>query len=117
MVKGRWTAVTAFTSMERAIPTGHAEERFCRFHEVVLPKPKVEFHNRICGNFEPSEIYSAHNPLRQFVTVAKRFAWFGADLEPGILYEFSYNEPPGIAKSVVLRVPDYQNDTWTKPSA
>jgi hypothetical protein len=98
-------------------PDGHGEERCCRFHESVLPKPQIEFNNRICGNFEASEAYFAHNRGRQFVTVARRFAWFGADLEPGVLYEFCCNEPPGITKSAVLRVPDYQNDTWTKPSA
>jgi hypothetical protein len=100
-----------------AYPDGHAEERLCRFHETVLPKPNVEFNNRICGNFQPSDLYFTHNPLRQFATGARRFAWFGADLEPGVLYEFSYNDPLGVTKSAVLRVPDYQNDTWAKPSA
>jgi hypothetical protein len=95
-------------------PDGHGEERLCRFHQTVLPKAKVEPNNRICGNFEPSELYYAHNPSRQFFTLARRFAWFGIDLEPGVLYEFCYNEPPKIRKSAVLRIPDYQNRTWTK---
>jgi hypothetical protein len=100
----------------RGYPEGHGEERLCRFHQTVLPKAKVEANNRICGNFEPSELYYAHNPLRQFITLARRFAWFGIDLEPGVLYEFCYNHPPGIAKSAVLRIPDYHHDSWTKPT-
>src|SRR3954470_24134832 len=95
-------------------PDGFGEERLCRFHHTVLPKPRVEHNNRICGNFEPSELYYAHNPSREFVTLSRRFAWFGIDLEPGILYEFCYNHPPGITKSAVLRTPDYQHRTWTK---
>jgi hypothetical protein len=100
----------------KGYPDGHAEEKLCRFHQIMLPEPKVEYNNRICGNFEPSELYFGHNPLRQFFTLARRFAWFGIDLEPGVLYEFCYNQPAGITKSAVLRIPDYHNDTWEKPS-
>ena len=97
-------------------PDGHAEERLCRFHETVLPKPKGEYNNRICCNFEPNELYFAHNPSRQFFPLARRFAWFAIDLEPGVLYEFCYNMPAAISKTTVLRVPDYQNRTWKKPN-
>lgn len=97
-------------------PGGHGEERLCRFHQTILPKAKVQANNRICGNFDASELYCAHNPLRQFCTLARRFAWFGIDLEPGVLYEFCYNQPPGITKLAVLRIPDYQNLTWNKPT-
>src|SRR6266446_229331 len=97
-------------------PDGHAEERLCRFHQTVLPKPKLAYHNRICGNFEPNESYGQHGSLGQFFTLARRFAWFGTDLEPGVLYEFSYNHPPGITVSAVLRIPDYQNGAWKKPA-
>jgi hypothetical protein len=96
-------------------PDGHGEERLCRFHQTVLPKAKADYKNRICGNFEPNQAYYADNPLRQYFTLARRFAWFGADLEPGVLYEFGYNDPPGITKSAVLRIPDYHHDTWMKP--
>ncbi len=98
-------------------PDGHGAERLCRFHQTVLPKGKVEHHNRICGNFQPDELYYAHNPNRQFCPLLRKFAWFGIDLEPGVLYEFGYNQPKGITKSAVLRIPDHHNDTWTKPSA
>jgi hypothetical protein len=100
----------------KGYPDGFSEERLCRFHETLLPKPKVTSYNRICGNFEPNDLFRAHNRgLGQLITLARRFAWFGTDLEPGVLYEFSYNHPPGITKSAVLRIPDYHNNTWTKP--
>lgn len=97
-------------------PDGFGEQRLCRFHETILPKPKDESNNRICGNFEPNEAFRADNPSHPFITVARRFAWFGIDLEPGALYEFCYNQAPGITKSAVLRVPDYQNHIWQKPN-
>lgn len=100
----------------KGYPDGHGEERFCRFHETVLPKAKISYNNRICGNFEPNTAYLEHTSFGQFFTLARRFAWFGTDLEPGVLYEFCYNQPPGITKSVVLRVPDYQNNAWMKPN-
>lgn len=55
-------------------PEGFGGERFCRFHQAVLPKPKVAHNNRICGNFQPGELYYAHNPSREFSTLARRFA-------------------------------------------
>jgi hypothetical protein len=33
-------------------------------------------------------------------------------MEPGVLYEFSYNDPEGVKRTAVLRTPDYQNDCW-----
>jgi hypothetical protein len=97
-------------------PDGFGEQRLCRFHETILPKAKTESNNRICGNFEPGDAYRAYISRHQFITTARRFAWFGIDLEPGVLYEFCYNEPPKITKSAVLRIPDYQNLSWRKPS-
>ena len=100
----------------KGYPDGHAQERLCRFHQTVLPRPREDQNNRICANFEASDVYHDHNPPRRFVTLGRRFAWFGTDLEPGVLHEFHYNDPPGITKSAVLRIPDYGNGTWMKPS-
>lgn len=85
----------------------------CGFHGVPLPRPDCEHSNRICCNFEPNEVYFQHND--SLFPPARRFAWFGADLKPGALYEFPYNEPSAIKKSSVMRVPDYENGTWRKP--
>jgi hypothetical protein len=97
-------------------PEGFGEERLCKFHQVVVPKGNVPHNNRICCNFEPNEGYYRDNPLRQYITLARRFAWFGIDMEPGVLYEFCYNQPPGITKIAVLRIPDYQARGWKKPT-
>jgi hypothetical protein len=97
-------------------PDGFGEERMCHFHETVLPKAKDESKNRICCHFEPNRGYWRDNPSSRFSTVARRFAWFGADMEPGVLFEFCYNNPPGITKTAVLRIPDYHDDTWKKPT-
>jgi hypothetical protein len=97
-------------------PDGHAEARLCRFHETILPKPRMADNNRICGNFEPSAVYGQHGGGEQFCTLARRFAWFGADLKPGVLYEFSQYAPPEITELAVLRIPDYHNRTWIKPA-
>ena len=97
-------------------PDGHAEERYCRFHQAMLPKPKDATNNRICCHFEPNEAYQRDNPSRKFNTVARRFAWFGTNMEPGVLFEFGYNTPPEITRTAVLRIPDYHNDTWKKPN-
>lgn len=98
-------------------PDGHGEERMCRFHQTVLPKAKVEYHNRICCHFGPNGTYHKHNVLGQFLPLVRRFAWFGIDLEPGVLYEFPYPNSRAITKSAVLRIPDFRNATWKKPSA
>src|SRR6266566_6668468 len=92
----------------KGYPDGHYEERRCRFHETVLPKTKLPYHNRICCNFEPNDTYRQHEGLRDFIPLPRKFAWFGEDLEPGVLYEFSQYHPPGITALAVLRVPDYQ---------
>jgi len=49
------------------------------------------------------------------MTEARRFAWFGIDLEPGVLFEFSYLDPAGIKKSAVLRILD-GGRTWRMPT-
>src|SRR4051812_9544644 len=72
----------------------HGDERLCRFHEVILPKAKDPRNNRICGNFEPSELYRAHNPFPDFCPLVRRFAWFGINLEPGVLMSFFTSSHP-----------------------
>lgn len=97
-------------------PDGHGEERRCHFHQTVLPKATADYLNRICCHFDPNETYELHNGLGQFAPLVRRFAWFGVDLEPGVLYEYSYPHPPSIAQLKVLRIPDYENDTWQTPT-
>jgi hypothetical protein len=96
---------------------GKGEERACAYHQVILPKPKDESNNRICGNFAPNGLWYRDNKYLEFFTLVRQFAWFGIDLEPGVLYEYSYNDPPGMIKLAVLRIPDYEHPHWTKPNS
>ena len=97
-------------------PEGSSEEGLCKFHEVILPPPNTKYDNRICCHFEPNASFHRDNPFPQFMPLARQFAWFGIDMEPGVLYEFQYNQPPGITKTSVLRVADYASGTWKKPN-
>jgi hypothetical protein len=93
-------------------PEGFGEQHLCRFHAQILPPANNGNSNRICGNFEPNAGYLRDNRYPQFFTLARRFAWFGINMEPGTLYQFQYNYPPGITELSVLRLPDYHNDGW-----
>ena len=87
----------------------------CRFHAASLPASQL---NRICCHFEASPLLLEESGARSlFAPVARQFGWFGADVEPGVLYEFSYNDPPSIKRLVVLREPDYAAYRWKPPSA
>jgi len=78
---------------------------FCHFHKIDLPLPKGVHNNRICCHFEANNDYWLDNPGK-FCPPARRFAWFGIDLKPGVLYEFGYNDPEGIKESSVMKEPD-----------
>jgi hypothetical protein len=93
-------------------PDGWTEERRCKFHQTMLPKPSSEHLNRFCCHFEPNQTYCEDNLGMQFFPVVRRFAWFGIDLEPGVLYEFPYPAPHEAKKLAVLRIPDFQNIRW-----
>ena len=84
----------------------------CAFHDAELPPSNA---NRICCHFDPSQLFLDDNGAgAEFWPVARRFAWFGQDLEPGVLYEFDYPNPPSIRRLIVLRDPDYSNWSWQK---
>ena len=87
----------------------------CGFHGVDLPDTSKEHHNRICCHFEPNDAYHRDNPMPQFSPLVQRFAWFGIDMKPGVLYEFFYNDPPGIREAAVMREPDYHGGGWKEP--
>ncbi len=94
----------------------HVCLRGCIIGSARLSVTLVASNNRICCHFEPNESYQRDNPSRKFNTVARRFAWFGTNMEPGVLFEFFYNTPPQITRTAVLRVPDYHNNTWKRPN-
>jgi hypothetical protein len=91
------------------------EAAACGFHGAALPASEL---NRICCHFEASALLSQHGRSSSlFAPPARQFAWFGADLKPGVLYGFLYNEPPSIKKLAVLREPDFDTCGWKPPSA
>ena len=81
----------------------------CSFHGVTLPVSPT-YDNTICCNFEPAGSYWRDNSV--YIPPARRFAWFGRDLEPGVLYAFPYNAPEAVEPLAVLRVPDYERGGW-----
>ena len=93
-------------------PEGFSQARYCNYHKVKLPLPKREHNNRICCNFTPNLAFEHDNLFPHFIPLARRFAWFGIDMQPGVLYEFPYNQPPDIMQTAVLRVPDYNTGSW-----
>jgi len=101
MANGKGALACHYCRNERA---GH-----CDYHQAALPIQST-LGNLICGNFEPNEDYwrdnNSHSPP------ARRFAWFGSDLKPGVLYEFHYNAPETIRELTVLREPDCQTGGW-----
>ena len=76
----------------------------------LAARAKAEPLNRVCCHFEPDEAYWRHNHLWSPPT--RRFAWFGRDLEPGVLYLFGYNTPNKIEGFLRLQTPDYSANTW-----
>gem|GEM_PF-102133 len=94
-------------------PDGFGERRMCLFHEQFLPAARVKHHHRICAHFL-SDMDFKRRCAYDGMTEARRFAWFGIDLKPGVLYEFGYNNPEGIETSAVLRI--MEGGKWRTPT-
>jgi len=95
-------------------PDGYGETASCQYHGVSLPISDSEHYlNRICIHFEPDCTYWKDSTI--FTPPARRFTWFGRELDPGVLYMFSYNTPDKIDREVVLRVPDHQTGDLKMP--
>jgi hypothetical protein len=63
----------------------------CLLHKQEIPQPSEPSGHLICCHFEPSDSYWKVN--HDWMPPARRFSWFGTDLESGHLYEFSYPDP------------------------
>jgi hypothetical protein len=81
----------------------------CSHWKVEIPAAEPPGSHRICADFSPNEDYERHNRPRmeyrgQTTTesVRQRISWFGIDLKPGVLYVFSYNNPPGLRAMMQL---------------
>ena len=95
---------------DKGYPDGYGQPAKCLYHGVTLPAPQPEWANRVCCHFEADETYWRHNHF--WTPPARRFGWFGKDLEAGVLYMFGYNSPEKIEGSVRLRTPDYHANDW-----
>ena len=94
----------------RGYPDGLGVSVVCRYHNVLLPAPEPSYSNRVCCHFEPDVTYWRDNGF--WSPPAWRFARFGRDLLPGVLYQFGYNTPDQIEREIVLRSPDYSSLKW-----
>ena len=76
------------------------EQGFCEFHRANLPATNWE--HRLCSNFSPNEYYFRDNPIFEMegkskrISAEERFSWFDIQLQPNVLYVFSYNDPRSI---------------------
>ena len=85
----------------------------CLFHQKELPQVTEDGWHRLCINFQANETYYSESPsYHLFTPPVRQFARFGAELEPGVLYEYSYAKPKDIRKLCVLRLPDYHKFGW-----
>jgi hypothetical protein len=79
----------------------------CDYWSVDLPGTSGGRH-RICGRFVPNLVYERDN--RVFIersggtheSVKERMSWFGIELKTAMLYDFSYNYPPGLTELMPL---------------
>jgi len=72
------------------------EKRMCQHHKQEISLASDPGGHMICCHFEPSEQYWKEN--HDWMPPARRFSWFGVDLEAGYLYEFSYPDPKSAKK-------------------
>jgi hypothetical protein len=72
------------------------EMRHCQYHNDDITPPKENGGHMICCHFSASELYWKEN--YEWMPPARRFAWFGIDLEAGYLYEFPYPNPEHAVK-------------------
>lgn len=82
------------------------EEGRCTYWDVELPTLRD---HRICAEFVPTEAYERDNRATMQhhgetieESVQRRKSWFGIELERGVLYDFGYNNPPGITALLKL---------------
>ena len=92
----------------------------CQFHQSDLPAATSPGNHRFCIHFQPSELFFSESRLTIFRPVAAQFARFGAELSPGVLYEYgalsARQYPKPVQQLAVLRLPDYEHLSW-KPVA
>jgi hypothetical protein len=85
----------------------------CLFHEKSLPKPSEGTQHRFCINIIANEQwYSEQGGMHIFFPFLRQVARFGAELEPGILYEYHCQVATSLKRLASLREPDYKKIGW-----
>ena len=93
------------------------EKIICLYHQQNLPETRSPGAHRFCINIQPNETwFSEYRGLHIFFPFLQQVARFGAELEPGVLYEYEDQCPESLATLKKLREPDYECRSW-KPIA
>lgn len=85
----------------------------CLYHQKSLPAPSGGIEHRFCINIIANEQwYSEQGGSHIFFPFLRQVARFGAELKPGILYEYGYPNAGSLKQLAVLREPDYHKQGW-----
>lgn len=85
----------------------------CLYHQRELPDATEQGAHRFCINVQPNELwYSEQGGMHIFFPFLQQAARFGAELEPGLLYEYQVPLKDSLKPLHRLREPDYENRSW-----
>ena len=85
----------------------------CLYFQKSLPEPSVGTQHRFCINIVANEQwYSEQGGMHVFNPFLRQVARFGAELEPGILYEFHPQVATSLKPLAILREPNYETRGW-----
>ena len=85
----------------------------CLYHQQKIPKPSTGHEHRFCSNVHANELwFSEQGGMHIYWNFLVQAARFGAELEPGMLYEYSEQSAKGLKPLKRLRVPDFDNRKW-----
>ena len=89
----------------------------CMYHEKSLPKPSSleGTEHRFCLSIVANEHwFSEQAGSHIFNPFLSHVARFGAELEPGVLYEYHPHDAGSLKQLALLREPDYEKKGWKK---
>jgi hypothetical protein len=85
----------------------------CLYHRRSLPPPSEGTQHRFCINIVANEYWFGESSgLHLFSPFIRQVARFGAELEPGVLYEYQPQNAGSLRALAKLREPDYENRSW-----
>jgi hypothetical protein len=85
----------------------------CLYHQQQLPKPTEAGAHRFCINLQANELwFSEQGGMHIYWPFLQQAARFGAELEPGMLYEYHVQLAESLRPLKLLREPDFDNRGW-----